>query len=362
MSEPVDIDDLPTFVAAGGQSIKERAQKFLDDEAARAEADKRREEQDRARAKELAARAVEPRPRGDFIVANFFRKRAVGLLVAAGSGGKTTFANHLCAHLAVGASVLGTVVTGAFKCFIAGLEEDQAQMDAFFSAAQHGVKAPDRKVVRPSRSGGGGAVIVHGREYWHGERVMFGLRHGKAPGPLTGWYLLRERALQAKAKMGRLDLLVIDSASLAFGGDVNDRGHVVAFLDLIAELADELDCAVLLLAHTNKSSRAGRDRPAPIGSTAWEDQVDFVLSMMPPPPVKKPGEIGAEPVLGEDADRIHLRVTKSNQGPIGIGVELTKVPFGSDAIRLEERQFPSAGELLVQAQKRAKADQLLVLR
>ena len=71
------------------------------------------------------------------------------------------------------------------------------------------------------------------------------------------------------------DLLVIDNASDAFGGDEIQRRQVRAFIRSLAAIASAQDAAVLLLAHVDKgtSRRERSDTEGYSGSTAWNNSV-----------------------------------------------------------------------------------------
>lgn len=79
-------------------------------------------------------------------------------------------------------------------------------------------------------------------------------------------------------RITNLALVVIDSASLVFAGNENDRGEVATFMALLNGLASRLDAAIVLLSHTSKSQT---DRPANMasGSTAWVWQARSALRL-----------------------------------------------------------------------------------
>lgn len=70
------------------------------------------------------------------------------------------------------------------------------------------------------------------------------------------------------------DLVLIDNASDAFGGDEIQRRQVRAFMRTLKMMARLTDCAVLLLAHVDKSTSRNRTAAggeAYSGSTAWHN-------------------------------------------------------------------------------------------
>ena len=68
------------------------------------------------------------------------------------------------------------------------------------------------------------------------------------------------------------DVIVIDNASDAFGGNENDRQAVRAFMGALKRLARENNAGVILLAHIDKASaKAGAAGNTYSGSTAWHN-------------------------------------------------------------------------------------------
>lgn len=99
---------------------------------------------------------------------------------------------------------------------------------------------------------------------------------------------------------------MLDPALHAFVGEANAAGPVREFVGALASLAHEHAAAVLVLAHSTKSSRSGRHEDDPFdagqisGSAAWHDAARAVL------------------VLTRDKDdptRWRLAIAKSNHGP-----------------------------------------------
>ncbi|MEO5347861.1 MAG: AAA family ATPase [Magnetococcus sp. YQC-9] len=90
--------------------------------------------------------------------------------------------------------------------------------------------------------------------------------------------------LQDLRLMLKVRLVVIDNASDSFDGDEIRRAQVRAFIrSLRSQLADQ-DRAVLLLAHVNKISAIGGNKPGSedySGSTAWHNSVRSRLSLVP---------------------------------------------------------------------------------
>lgn len=105
-------------------------------------------------------------------------------------------------------------------------------------------------------------------------------------------------------------LVVIDNASDVFAANENDRARVRQFMRTLKAPAQEMNCAVLLLAHTNKvtaQAKAGEDVQGYSGSTAWHNSSRSRWFM------------------AFDKDDPELRVLsldKSNYGRSGLSVEV----------------------------------------
>jgi RecA-family ATPase len=114
------------------------------------------------------------------------------------------------------------------------------------------------------------------------------------------------------AKMMGAQLVIIDTAADTFGGNENIRPQVRQFISLLNRLAQEIDGAVILLAHpsqTGKSSGSGDG-----GSTAWSNSARSRLYLT------RPVEEGQ--ALPQDADARVLSRMKSNYSRLGEQVSL----------------------------------------
>lgn len=82
------------------------------------------------------------------------------------------------------------------------------------------------------------------------------------------------------ASVGRR-LIVIDNASDAFDADENSRRMVRAFVRSLAQIAQNEDAALLLLAHIDKSAaRGGANGNTYSGSTAWHNSARSRLALV----------------------------------------------------------------------------------
>lgn len=109
-------------------------------------------------------------------------------------------------------------------------------------------------------------------------------------------------SLAAAAADIRPVLIIVDSIAATFGGNQNDRTHARTFVSLFRRLAQDVDCAILLLDHPSLSGiTAGTGRG---GSMDWQNATRARLHL--------------ETVQGADGitGRV-LEIKKSNYGPIG---------------------------------------------
>lgn len=120
--------------------------------------------------------------------------------------------------------------------------------------------------------------------------------------------------------VGKVSLIVIDHARLAMGGDPNAADHVTGFTRLLTHIADETGAAVLLLAHSPKStlSKEGDTNAVSAadiaGSSAFVDNARcaMMLTTMDAQQAKK---FDIPPTARQSY--VRLKVVKNNYGPTG---------------------------------------------
>jgi len=87
--------------------------------------------------------------------------------------------------------------------------------------------------------------------------------------------------LELRAEVRGLDLIMIDGASDAYGGNENERRQVRTFVRALRDLARENNAALVLLAHIDKSgARYGTSGNSYSGSTAWHNSVRSRLALL----------------------------------------------------------------------------------
>lgn len=180
---------------------------------------------------------------------------AMTLLSAHGDLGKTMISLTFAAHVAVGRQFAGLhVVQG--RCAFVSLED-----------------VPDRLLERlewiSSAYGFDRAAVTAGVQ-------VFCL--GKGP-PALMQEMTNEgvhevvptlRMEQLRRSVNGFDLIIIDHATKAFGGNVNDLRQVDEFIRRLADIARKNDAAVMLLAHIDKlGARNGTNGNTYLGSVAW---------------------------------------------------------------------------------------------
>jgi hypothetical protein len=124
---------------------------------------------------------------------------------------------------------------------------------------------------------------------------LFLFRNGPTP-------LLRTLEGELSA-LGGVRVVVIDSASLVFDDNEIERRPVAAFMRGLDKLAQRLRCAIILIAHTSRSSDRTAARMSS-GSTSWTYQARAGL------------------LLSNDEDGALLEPLKPNYSRRGLKVEL----------------------------------------
>lgn len=202
-----------------------------------------------------------------FIFAPLFPRGEVAMLSADGGTGKSTLALAWAAHVACGAAWAGLPTDVGLALFVS--LEDPAGV----------CRGRLRDVVRAYSLDAGAVqervLIADGTK---GTGALMALRDGV----LRPTEVLAE--LMGLLSHGPFDLIVIDNASDAFGGNENDRQEVRTFIRVLRQLAREADAAVLMLAHVDKATvrgSAGAAGSRYSGSTAWNNSVRARLALWP---------------------------------------------------------------------------------
>jgi hypothetical protein len=206
-----------------------------------------------------------PSPAPAFVWDGYLPRGVVSILGAHGGTGKSTVALMLCVAAALGRPLFGRD-TVQCKTFFVSLEDSEA-------VVRHRLANICRIWdVNPTKLDGQ-LTIVDGTE--HPE--LFSAEHRSA-GETTRTYA----EMSNLVKTGGVGLVVVDNASDAYGGDEIQRRQVRAFIRTLMQIAKPADCALLLLAHVDKTtsrSKKSEGGEGYSGSTAWHNSVRSRLFM-----------------------------------------------------------------------------------
>jgi hypothetical protein len=273
----------------------------------------------------MTLRSTPPPPR-NYVLGNVVVPASVAVLAGVGGTAKTTLAIQFSLQGALGQK-LGTVQVGKFSSMLFLGEETGDERDRRFGALSVGLSAVDRSTIEKN-------VYCHGAA---GDdlRLTFMSDGNVQEAALVDQIveLSKQFATQADYPVG---LIVLDHARLVMAGDPLSADHVTALLRALTRIAVETGAAVLLLAHSPKSTygKEGEADPSEVfGSGAFVDHTRsaFVLHVMRE---KEAKHFGLSDV--ERKEHVSLNVVKANYGPSGTSWWFKKVPIqGWQAIKLE---------------------------
>lgn len=260
---------------------------------------------------DLVELCAKPWPPTSWAIDGLIPHAHVTLLSANGGVGKSTLALQAAVSVATGAEFLG-LPTSKGRVMLFSAEDGDAILH---SRLAHIAAASGARLSELAES-----MIV-----LDATRCDATMWSDTGAAPRLAW-------LANVCKQERPSLLVIDNASDVFVGNENDRAQVRGFVRALAGIADELECAVLLLAHVDKASVRGLVSADTLstfsGSTAWHNSARSRLAM-----------------TRDSDDLVTLRHEKSNLGRLVPDIELE---FDTAA-----RLFRRAGTIPGQAAARA---------
>lgn len=215
----------------------------------------------------------------------------VTILSGDGGGGKTTVALQLAVAVEEGlGDWLGTTIEVGPVIFFSG-EEPKDEMR--------------RRLHRVARQRGLDEGEFDGLHFHFAEPDNCLLAIARPGGTMVPTALLA--SLAAAAFEIRPALIVVDSIAATFGGNQNDRVHARTFVSMFRSIAQEANCAILLLDHPSLSgitSGTGRG-----GSMDWQNATRARLHL--------------ETITDDDGATCRvLEVKKLNYGPAGEKVKL----------------------------------------
>ena len=198
-----------------------------------------------------------PSPPPAFVWDGYLPRGVASLLGAHGGLGKSTIALMLAVCAALGRLLFGI---GTMQC------------NSLFVSLEDGADVVRHRLAGICKTWGidpaaldGKLHIVDGTEY----PELFSAEN-RGAGVTTETYSELCKLVLATGA----GLVVVDNASDAFGGDEINRRQVRAFMRSLAQVARLTDCAVLLLAHVDKTTSRNRTAAggeAYSGSTAWHN-------------------------------------------------------------------------------------------
>ena len=273
----------------------------------------------------MTLRSTPPPPR-NYVFGNVVVPASVAVMAGVGGTAKTTLAIQVAIHGALGLK-LGTIQVGKFSSLMFLGEETADERDRRFGALSVGLSAADRATIEKN-------VYCHGAA---GDdlRLTFMYDGNVQESALVDQIidLAKQHANQADYPVG---LIVLDHARLVMAGDPLSADHVTALLRALTRIAVETGSAVLLLAHSPKSTygKEGEADPSEVfGSGAFVDHTRsaFVLHTMREKEAKHFGLSDAE-----RKEHVSLNVVKANYGPSGTSWWFKKASVqGWQAIKLE---------------------------
>jgi RecA-family ATPase len=245
-----------------------------------------------------------PPPPRVYLFGNVVVPGTVAVLAGAGGTAKTGLAMQICIHGALGRN-LGPIQAGSFASLMILAEETPGERDRRFGALCSRMSAQDRTRVEQ---------MIHCRAEAGNDLRLTALADGNVIE--TRWVdhiiaLAQTHAAQANAKLG---VIVIDHARLVMSGDPIASDHVTALLRALNKIAVSTGSAVLLLAHSPKSTinkDTEADASEVFGSGAFVDhsRAAFVMHTMREKEAKHFG-------FGDKQRKEHvsLSVVKANYG------------------------------------------------
>lgn len=302
---------------------------------------------------EIVFTDILPPPR-DFSIDKLLLAGKSAVLAGLGGVSKTQLAIQAAICVALGMPFLGRNTKEGSVLMLLGEEDSEEIARRFNATAKHLSISEYEKSQITKR--------VHSLPMIGEDMRMAKIQGGSAES--TGFLTRvvdRSNALRDSSKCN-VRLIVLDHAGLIHGGDFNAREDVVRTMSLINELADTTGSAVLLLAHSPKSSAHADESSASdvAGSSAWVDhsRAAFILKTMSEEEAKR---FGTPVELRKDF--LSLSSVKGNYIPSDQQIWLTRKQMDSyetsvlEKVDLSIPAKPSAGSNI---KLRTKIHQLIL--
>jgi hypothetical protein len=254
----------------------------------------------------LSIPTVPPPPR-DYILGKILVAGTVGVLASVGGGAKTTAVIQFAINGALGKN-LGSLDIGHYATALFLAEESTDERDRRFGALCSQLSSSERAKVEK---------LVYCEAAAGQDLRLTVLDNGNANETAQVDRIIQTVKSHQESCGTRVGLLVIDHARLVMAGDPIASDHVTALLRALTWIATETGAAVLLLAHSPKSTYgkdSGADPSEVFGSGAFVDhtRAAIVLHTMREKEAKQFG-------LSDDDRKEHvcMQVVKANYGPNG---------------------------------------------
>lgn len=248
-----------------------------------------------------------PPPARDYILGKVLVAGTVGVMAGVGASAKTTasiqFSINGALHKNLGACEIAHFASALFLA-----EESPAERDRRFGALCAQLSASERATVER---------LVY-CEAAAGQDLRLTLLHDGNVHETALVERITQTVLDHQQECGtRVGLIVVDHARLVMAGDPIASDHVTALLRALTSIATKTGAAVLLLAHSPKSTygKDGDADPSEVfGSGAFVDhtRAALVLHVMREKEAKHFG-------LSDEERKQHvcMQVVKANYGPTG---------------------------------------------
>lgn len=254
----------------------------------------------------LCLPTVPPPPR-DYILGKVLVAGTVGVMASVGGGAKTTAVIQFAINGGLGKN-LGSLEIGHFATALFLAEESIDERDRRFGALCSQLSAGERAEVEK---------LVYCEAAAGQDLRLTVLDNGNANETPQVDRIIQTVLNHQQACGTRVGLIVIDHARLVMAGDPIASDHVTALLRALTWIATKTGAAVLLLAHSPKSTygKDGDADPSEVfGSGAFVDhtRAAIVLHTMREKEAKHYGLSDAE-----RKEHVCMQVVKANYGPTG---------------------------------------------
>ena len=254
----------------------------------------------------LVIPTVPPPPR-DYILGKVLVAGTVGVMAGAGAVAKTTAALQFSINGALGKNI-GELEVGRFASALFLAEESASERDRRIGGLCSPLSASDQATIER---------LVYCEAAAGRDMRLTWLHDGNVEETPEVQRIIDAVVAHQQECQTRVGLIVVDHARLVMAGDPIASDHVTALLRCLTKIATETGAAVLLLAHSPKSTY-GKDSEADasevFGSGAFVDhtRAAIVLHTMREKEAKQFGLSDAE-----RKDHVCMSVVKANYGPTG---------------------------------------------